>query len=984
MTINAKLSRSRQPTSHTVLRVRPVAAACSLLLAMAAAQAQTASTETVVVTGIRHSIETAVAAKRNSDSIVEVVSSEDLGKLPELSVADSLARLPGLTGQRGASGRTDFISIRGMAPKYGGTVMNGREMVSSNDGRSVEFDQFPSELVNQLLVYKTPDASLIGQGVSGTIDIRTLRPLDLSGRQVAVSVFGQANSNSTPVAGGGSTDSKRFSLSYVDQFADRTIGLSLGYAHLDAPAQTVSNRINEYVNPYNNNPNCTKAQPEGWCPVPAVGLPLATHGQGPLDYAAFPQRFEVFAETKSNVRDGLMATLEFKPNKDLHSQLDLFYSKFDSRTVSTGFQAELYSAIWSGNPAERPAFSNVVTQEVGNNTIVTGGTMSQVPNAGINNTSRRTDETAAFGWNNAYKLNDKWTAVADLSYSRNKRDEAFYEFYASPFSNGAFNRGSFDFVTPGTDPNALMKLTSAGNTNMVDPASVRIGDPFGYVGGSATSGWAGPVRKPHTEDEIKAMRLSGKRTLDGFFTSVDFGVNFSQRDKIVQKNQYDIYMKKDGAGNFINTVPSGYLRAPTDLSGYGVPSVMSIDAEALATSGLFDTKQATWLTTTSDTGIHEKVTTAYVKADLDTTLLGIPVRGNLGTQLVHSDQRSTGWSWLGGLDRTVVTNLKAVTGGKTYDDLLPSMNLVFDLPNNVVARFGLGKTLQRPEMTDMTAGSSATLAPVDTTITTPQQIADNCTVAVPCPSRWSNSPSGNPELEPWRAISTDFSLEKYFGKQSYIALAGYHKNLLTTIYSQTVIRNVGLQSGDPRLSVAAVPVTLTAPANGQGGLVEGFEVALALEGKLIHPALDGFGVLTSGSTVRSSIHAGNDPSKPLEGMSGYTTSLTFFYEKNGFSARFNKTHRSPFLAMTRNWDYTTSYTQTSAENLVNLQFGYGFEEGTLKGLSFNLQVNNLTDARLVTQKSVGAQGFNPDPKAFVPYEVRQFGRQIGLGASYKF
>ncbi len=148
--------------------------------------------------------------------------------------------------------------------------------------------------------------------------------------------------------------------------------------------------------------------------------------------------------------------------------------------------------------------------------------------------------------------------------------------------------------------------------------------------------------------------------------------------------------------------------------------------------------------------------------------------------------------------------------------------------------------------------------------------------------------------------------------------------------------------------------------------------------------LDGFGIVASGSKVRSSIHAENKPNQPLEGLSGYTTSLTAYYEKNGFSARVNKTHRSPFLAQTRNWDFTTNYTKTSAENLVNLQFGYSVDTGMLKGLSVALQLNNVTDAALVTQKSVGAQGANPDPEALVPFEVRKFGRQIGLGVGFKF
>lgn len=968
MTKAARQSQFRLKSTDSSLRVRPVAAACSLLLlAMGTAEAQTAApSETVVVTGIRRSIETSVAVKRNADSIVEVVSAEEIGKLPEQSVAESLARLPGVTGQRGASGRTDFISIRGMPPKYGGAVMNGREMVSSNDGRSVEFDQFPSELVSSLVVYKTPDAALVGQGLSGTVDIRTLKPLDLSGRQVTVNLRGETNSNNTAVAGGGSTVGKRFSASYVDQFADRTVGVSLGYAHLDSPAQTISNRINEYVNPYNNNPNCTKAQPESWCPVPAVGLPLATHGQGPLDYAAFPQRFEVFAETKSNVRDGLMATLEFKPNKDLHSQLDLFYSKFDSKTVSTGFQAELYNGIWSGNAAERPVFSNLTTQEVGGNTIVTAGTMGQIAHGVINNTTKRTDQTSAFGWNNSYKLNAKTTLVADVSYSRNKRDEAFYEAYSAPFANGAFTRGSFDFVTPGTDPNALMRITPAGSTSLVDASVMRVGDPFGY-GGGAGPGWAGPVRKPHTDDSIKSFRLSGKQATDGIFSSVEVGVNYSQRDKNLAKNQFDLFMKKDGAGNFINTIPSAYLRTPANLGNYGVPTALSIDAEGLAKSGFFDTVQTYWLTVTSDSSVHEKIITGYVKADIDTEIGGIPVRGNVGMQAVNSSQNSTGWSWVGTAHKAP-SDLRPVSGGAEYDDFLPSLNLVFDLKNSTVARFGVARTLVRPEMNDMRAGTSATF-----------NVPQTGTVG-----SWSVDSAGNPQLQPWRANSFDLSLEKYFGKRSYLAAAVYDKQLLSTIYRQDIVRDFSNVPHDPNYTVLTNAVTVKAQANGHGGSVQGIELSASLEGALLSPMLDGFGIVASGSKVRSSIHADNDVNRPLEGLSGATTSLTAYYEKNGFSARVNQTYRSPFLAMARDWKYETVYTHTSAERLVNLQFGYSFDDGALKGLSLALQLNNVTDAALVTQKSIGAQGFNPDPTAMVPYEIRKFGRQVGLGATYKF
>ncbi len=87
-----------------------------------------------------------------------------------------ISRLPGLATQR-VDGRSQVINIRGMSEQFAGTLLNGREQVSTGDSRGVEFDQYPSELINAVTVYKTPDAALIGQGLSGTVDLQTIRPL---------------------------------------------------------------------------------------------------------------------------------------------------------------------------------------------------------------------------------------------------------------------------------------------------------------------------------------------------------------------------------------------------------------------------------------------------------------------------------------------------------------------------------------------------------------------------------------------------------------------------------------------------------------------------------------------------------------------------------------------------------------------------------------------------------------------------------------
>ena len=133
-------------------------------------------TEIIEVRGIRRSLEASQSIKMDSSSIVEAISAEDIGKLPDVSIAESLARLPGVTAQR-LNGRAQNISIRGMSADFSTALFNGREVVSTGDNRGVEFDQFPSELLNGVLVYKTPDATLIGQGLAGTVDMQTIKPL---------------------------------------------------------------------------------------------------------------------------------------------------------------------------------------------------------------------------------------------------------------------------------------------------------------------------------------------------------------------------------------------------------------------------------------------------------------------------------------------------------------------------------------------------------------------------------------------------------------------------------------------------------------------------------------------------------------------------------------------------------------------------------------------------------------------------------------
>lgn len=952
------------------LRLTRLAAASGLLFAGAQLQAQTAAApaaadnkdtqqlETVVVKGIRFSLETSVATKRNADSIVEAISAEEIGKLPDASIAEALARLPGMTGQRGPDGRVTVISIRGLSPEFSGVLLNGREIVSSNDSRAVEYDQFPAELVNNATIYKTPDAGLVGQGLSGTVNIQTLRPLSLGSRQVVVSLRGERNSNGTMVPGVTGATGMRFSASYVDQFADRKLGIAVGFARLDSPSQTKQTELVEYGDyvPYG---------------LPLTGNAPSKVGTG---QSMLPMYWTAQGATKKNLRDGLMAVVEYKPSDELHTQLDLYYSKFKTHEVAGKWQQSLFGN-WSAGIT--PALSNLTTEQIGSNTFTTAATASQlVANVGSMDT-RRSDDIVALGWNTSLKLGPQWRAVADLSYSRDKRNERYAEAYAGNYdytTKSWVHRGYRWNVPTNGDPQTFTPLAADQISN---PAQMAFGDVAGmdWVPNEA---WIGAIRHPEIKDTIKSARVSLERPLQGLFSHFTLGLNYTERGKDVAKNEDRLLMKKDAAGDYIRAIPTGVVQQPFDMGWAGMPQVLRVDVPALVASGYVTLEEgqfSKWVANNSN--VREKVTTAFTKLDIETDLGGAELRGNLGLQVVRASQSSEGWEYRGNDEMPDKSLLFKRTGGTSYTNVLPSINLALDFRNNWIARLGLATSIVRPNIVDMRAGTS-----------TPAVNGD--AAGTPHAGEWTTAYAGNPELRPWKAAGMDLSIERYFGKRSYVSLAGFRKNLLSYIYNQLTAVDA---SGFPQVAPPGVtpkPIApLIQPRNGSGGKVEGIEFAAALEGALLHNALDGFGVIVSASKLSSSIRdQGPDPTAsiardvPLNGLSGRSNSVTLYYERGGFSARFSQRYRSPFTATTRDIFLNNTTLQQAADKVADMQLGYSFEEGSLKGLGLTLQVGNVFDKPTMNYKSVAGEA--PDKTQLMPNYIRYFGRTTTVGLTYKF
>lgn len=916
------------PTGQA-LRLSATAAGVAWLCATAGlAQAQTAApaaaadaSQTVTVTGIRRGIETAISVKKNSDSILEAVSAEDIGKLPDISIAESIGRLPGLSAQR-VAGRAQVISVRGLSPDFATTLLNGRELVSTGDNRSVEFDQYPSELLSGVVVYKTPDAGLVGQGLSGTIDMQTVRPLNFSGRQVALNARGQRNSLGS--AANASANGNRFSASYIDQSADKRIGWSLGFAHQETPVQ--ENQVGLY---------------EPWKVEGRPGLPAGTYVSDGI---------KALRRTGVTKRDGLMATVEFKPSKAWTSVVDAFASKATQEDTANQWEMNLQ---YNGNFPCNPACTWTQATVNGDKTQ-TGGTITNVYPLVRGMYNKREDKIHALGWNNKFELDGGIKLNADVSYSKADRNELSLE-------------NNSQLSPAGGVPFDTVKLAFNGDSFSTMVPTQRYDDPTKlFLRGTIYGSGYGKV--PTVQDELTGLKLTANlpspKAVSGFIADIDVGLNYADRSK--QKRQPEGSINVGAQGD--TTIAPDLQYGLVDLGFAGIGRIPSWNVPAaVARYMTFRPTDTESYLISKAWDVDEKTTTAFARANLDTTFGGLPVRGNFGLQVVSTEQSSRANYFDG--TAAAGRQVKPIQDGKTVTDVLPSLNLAVSLGDDQTLRFALARQMARPRVDQL---RSALEFGIDTATGKP------------------GASGGNARLDPWRANALDVSYEKYFGTRAYVAAGAFYKDLRSYIYTQTN------QSYDfsrfiagyvPPSNCATCPPaqalgSYTAPYNGQGGKLKGLELSASLPLNLVTKALDGFGIVASASFNSSNIRVKDPESSSsvgsdfitLPGLSKRVYNLTAYYERAGFEARVSQRKRSDFIGEIGNFAGNRTLRYVVGESIVDLQLGYNFQQGPAKGLGVLLQVNNLGDDAYQTYAGTKDR----------PLEHVKWGRTVLLGANYKF
>jgi len=797
--------------------------------------------ETVVVTGIRGSLQRAMEIKREAVSIVDAVSAEDIGKFPDKNVADALQRVPGINtvsagGGEGGFDENDRVSIRGTNPSLTDVQVDGHK-ISTGDwfildqfgtvGRSVSFTLLPSEIVSNLKVYKSQQADLVEGGVAGVVDIVTRKPLDLKDTLTleasAEAAYTTLRGKTTPQLNGligWKDDSNKIGIIVQAFYEARDIRRDgqefLGYSAVGA------------------------GSPFGTAHPDAVG-------------ANYPNLIGSALFLQQRVREGGDVSVQFQPSDDFEFDVEGFYSKLKASNINNNFM------FWGSNEFG----GNVPTAyTIQNNTVVA----ATFPSAGgvpiVADSIMRPGAGSDAYFVNAHA---SWDASQNLNVS----------------VQGGFTRGTGTTnpqvawegeVQGATGGTAGYEITPSGVASVTVPG-VDLSDAHNLV-----NDWAWTVVSNAADREYYGQIDATYKTKLGPIDSIKAGVRYADHRHSV--------IVWDGGVSYGGSIGSDISSSnyPSDFAdSFKVPGMLTdvpLGDTALIEKLLFNNNS--WRSypqspaAVSDPNHHryywpgnmdirEQDTAAYAMA----TFGGEGWKGNFGVRVVETAE-----TVYQGQNATTDFGTGTCPSGGTYEDfgcftlakishhywdILPSANLSLDLNEDMVLRFAAAETMSRPDFSALGGAVSLT----DLILT---------------------GSGGNPNLKPVKSANYDISYEWYYGPRAMFAISGFYMDLSSYVGFGThpgVYLNMLLTGkGSPVYST----YNITSPINSSGHS-EGFEVQWE------QPIYEGFGLQTNLTYADGVDNAGG----PLVGDSKVTANVSAYYENDWLSARVAYGYRSKML-----------------------------------------------------------------------------------------
>ena len=924
------------------------------------ALAQDEVVEEVTVYGqYRRSLVDQIATKRDSATIVEALSAEDIGKLPDSSIAESLARLPGLAGER-RNGRTSGLSVRGFREDYVGTTLNGREVIGIGDNRGVEFDLYPAEIMSGAVIYKAPEATLTTQGIGGVVDLRTVRPLD---NDNVFGLFYNFEENEFESANPDfDADGHRFAMNFSRTFADDTVGLALAYASTESPSQ--------------------EEQFRGWG-YPTVDPANAAPGVTLTGDEATVAGHDSFARSATLERDTVAGVLQFAPNDDVTFTLDALYIDFREDKAFRG--VEEGGAVWG---------TGDYTITGAENGFVTSGFYDGFLSVIRNDAERKDAELTSFGFNVDFQANENWGMKLDLARSESDKTVTNIESYSGVGRPGTGNQGlpTARSWTSNADGTVYGPHPTIAPVALDDFNTIRLAGPQAWGGGlsqvarfqpTAEFPGVGPsqsqdgfVNEPVFDESLTTLRFDASRPLNwGALTGLDVGFYFNERQK-----------SKDNGGAFLTSstwpsdglIPEQYRLGVTDLSFMGLGNIVAYDALGLLSDGFYIETDAAILQPDREGDswtISEEVTNLFAKVDFDTSFGNTTLTGNFGLQIVHTDQLGEGFDSFIGPDGFV--NATPTSDGDQYIDVLPSVNLNFGLTDRQILRVAASRTQSRPRMDQMRPNNQVSF----------NFNLVNVLDTNPVNSAWSGR-SGNARLRPLEANQLDLSYDWYFADDGFVSLAFFYKDLTNWHRNAATITDFreffipGYHQVEDTDGNIVTPATflgrLDFIEDGLTGDVNGFDLQGNFPFRLLHPVLDGFGVIASASFYDGSLDDDSNPgfSDRVPGLSDEVYQFTVYYERGGFQARVAGTKRSKFLTEEPGLSLALTPTVDQGAEIIDAQLSFDFGLAgieRLDGLTISLQGQNLTDEDTIRT--------NQDSRQIT--RLQGFGANYLLGINYK-
>lgn len=934
---------------------------------------QAGDVEEVVITGFRASLANALNTKRQSPNNVDAIVAEDMGKMPDLNLAESLQRVPGVAITReGGEGRN--ITVRGLGPGFSATTLNGMEVPSGtggldssggvNRGRSFDFNVFASELFNKIVLHKSAKGSLEEGGLASTVELSSAKPFDNPGLHAVVggsmavdNLTGEDDPRVVGMLSGTFADDRVGALISFAQ-SDRTIRQEgFGSVRFTSPFDNANRSfvgddstvtINGTPNPLDNYPNIDQT---------ANAAKLANEK---LDFMLYPRLPRMDSFNTDQDRTGITGSFQFRPTDSMEFTLDYLKSELETEVASYNFFAQFRNTFNSITP------TNITLDDSGRVAVAgqfTGITPRVESRGQFSNTEF--EQTVLSG---KFDLTDSLQLNVMLGNAQAVHDEEQYRFnmdaLAPSYTNAAApTRQAINGLNPTYFAYDFRKDGDIAEISY----GFDITNPLNFHLTSPT------IQKDIVDRENDTFRsdLSWDFNDD---INLKAGINLNERNINSERYQPLVGSLRDpvarvstGSGtSTILPITSGSLNLVTTLSevskGYGdaidAPTGFPLNfvvndfeaTRAAYNAGQFELQENNGQTF----DITEETAGAYVEYNQNMEVAGLPLMLNAGLRYVETEVTSLGVA--GEVDTKLTSE---------YAEWLPSFNAALEVTDDFLVRVSANRNLSRPGLSSMTATVNAT------------PINGNVTV-------------GNPGLDPILADAFDVSFEWYFAEESVLGLTFFHKDIDSFIVSNVVQTrlsndlkaivgtaypqyNPNSPSFDPNVVGLDDLWNVSTSINGKGAKLDGYEISYQQPFTFLPAYLEGFGAFANYTYVDSEITYGNEVKGPLTGLSENSFNYGVYFERENYGARIVVNGRDDYVTSIPGSDLNFSE-NTTGPTRVDMSAFYNITDN----IKVNLEVINLTeeDERLYTTGPIGDLD--------LIREINNTGREISLGIRATF